>query len=90
MPKVNASETALEFVKRGWEVFQDWQAGSNTTEVTFSSLDLDTDRMWLVIFIWKNPLASSPNFAVYFNADETNTNYYTQTLNAKGTAVGAS
>ena len=63
-------------------------SGIGTTQ-TFSSLDLATDKEYILIFSGRAYTASGAIISFYVNGDTTATNYYAQTLNLSGAGVTA-
>jgi len=64
-------------------------SGAAVTTVSFTGLDLDADKRYLLIFVVTNPTASSSYYDIYFNGDTTRTNYYRQWLGAASTSISA-
>jgi len=62
---------------------------SDTTSVSFTNLDINTDKMYVIICNVKNNTASTSSYNLFINSDTTTTNYYTQLLQAAGTALSA-
>jgi len=63
------------------------QVDANTTTISFSSLDLTKEKVYLIMVNLKNATTGTVNVDVYINGDSTRTNYYRQRLMADGTTV---
>jgi len=59
--------------------------GSAAASITFSSLDSDTDDNYLLILT--APAGDGNQIRIFFNGDETASNYYTQRLEATSSTV---
>ncbi|MEM2525591.1 MAG: hypothetical protein QXI49_05350 [Candidatus Methanomethylicaceae archaeon] len=57
--------------------------------ITFTNLDLKTDKVYLVFFLLKRPGVLTDKVWMFYNNDTTQTNYYSQCIAASGTSVGA-
>jgi hypothetical protein len=73
----------------GWEVLADIDVVSAVVYVDFTSLDINTDKLYILVLNIKHAVASPMDYMLYRSADYTNTNYYTQWINASGTTVSA-
>jgi len=62
---------------------------SAATSIGFSSLDLDADKVYIVVFAFLNDYAGTTSISVEFNSDTTATNYNRQTVNYEGVNVTA-
>lgn len=64
-------------------------SGGAVTTVTFSSLDIDTDGYYLLLWNIKAASGSNSVFKLYVNADTTDANYSTQAIQAQDTSIAA-
>lgn len=65
-------------------------SGSAAQEISFTSLDLDTDHVYLLIVNVENGHAvGSTNYDVFLNTDTTANHYYTQFVEYNGAGVAA-
>jgi hypothetical protein len=62
---------------------------SNTTQVTITGLDINTDKFYLMFTKWKNSTTTRAPISMYVEGDTTATNYYVQFLGADGATLGA-
>lgn len=58
------------------------------TSISFTGLDLDTDRVYYIILSSKNNGVGNTDIKLEYNGDTTNTNYYIQQLWADNANVG--
>jgi hypothetical protein len=73
----------------GWQKLAETIVPSNCDYVHFNSLDINTDKFYLLLFMIKNPQVSHSFVYIYREGDYTNTNYYSQYLFAAGTSITA-
>jgi hypothetical protein len=64
-------------------------AGAAVTTISFTGLNLDTDKMYFIVLNIKNAGAGNRVLSMYMNADTTATNYYVQWLDANGAGVAS-
>jgi hypothetical protein len=62
-------------------------AGTPATSLTLSGLDLNADQRYFIRGSFKNATTSTAVASIYFNADQTATNYNKESLSASGTTV---
>ena len=72
-----------------WHVLAEVDVTENCDYVDFTSLDINTDRFYILFVNAKNPTGSSYSLLLFRNDDYTATNYYTQFIGASGTTVSA-
>jgi len=64
-------------------------AGSASTTLTVTGLDLNTDGVYLLIYSFKNATASAPTISFYVNSDTTAGHYSSQRLAGSGSTAAA-
>lgn len=72
------------------KVFDTTISGSATTNVDITGLSIDKDSEYLLISDILNPVASTLNYRLAFNANYTATDYYSQAIYCYGTTNQAS
>jgi len=72
-----------------WILVEEKEITANTTRVTFSNLDLNSAKAYMLLFNVRNPTVYSVSYRLFYNGDEVETNYYNQHLTASGTSVVA-
>lgn len=65
-------------------------SGSAVTNIDISGLDLSTDGTYYIECAFKNATASTSSLSLYFNGDNTATNYYREVLTANSTGLTSS
>jgi len=74
-----------------WEKIVETEiTGAAVSSITVTGLDLDADKAYIMLFTVVNPTASSYDIRIFCNNDTTDTNYYTQLLEANGASIGYS
>jgi hypothetical protein len=63
--------------------------GSAVTTVSFTGLDLDSAKAYIIIAKFTNPTINTTEYKLYFNGDTTDTNYYYQYILADGATVSS-
>jgi len=61
----------------------------NTTTITITGLDINTDKFYLLLFKTKNPTATDSHYYLFVEGDLTIANYYNQYIAGSGTTVSA-
>jgi len=64
-------------------------AGSASTTLTVTGLDLNTDGIYLLFYSFKNATASAPTISFYVNSDTTAGHYSSQRLAGTGSTAAA-
>ena len=72
------------------EVVSVIEVTSDVSAVDFTSLDLNTDKIYILYGEISNVTSSGYIGKIYFNEDYTNTNYYCHKLDVQGTTISAS
>jgi len=85
--KVKSDESGLEFFS-SWEKVAEIIPTSNVDYVDFTGLDINTDKLYVLYAIIKNPQASQSEYYLYRNGDYTKTNYWLQYLRVYGSSIG--
>ena len=62
---------------------------SDTTSVSFTNLDINTDKVYVFYINVYNPTTDNAGIDIFVNNDTTVTNYYREHLVASGSSVGA-
>lgn len=87
------SDLAVTISKLGFGVLQKVAettvTGSPVTSISFTGLNLNTDKVYWVFYKLKNASASASAINLYFNNDTTATNYYRQRLYVNNTTLDA-
>jgi len=66
------------------------ELSSDTNQITFTGLDINTHKIYVIYANMKNADTSNPlNSDIYINGDTTETNYYTEQIYASGSTVSA-
>jgi len=71
-----------------WEKIAEVVPASDVDYVDFTGLDINTDKFYVLFSTIKNPTASDAWYYAFVEGDYTETNYYSQNVNAAGTTVG--
>lgn len=87
VPKVNITETALEFAARGWELLAEHVFGSPAISHTINSLDGNSDVVYLLNCLWVYNDTGGTTISLYPNGDTNTDNYRRQMLQAYGANV---
>jgi len=74
-------------ISPAYELVADVTIGTATTQVDFSGLNFGKDDDLMLVSDVINQTASTASLRLFVNDNVTETNYYTQTLNADGTTV---
>jgi hypothetical protein len=93
VPSYNAAQGKFEWIAAaaaGLKKVAEVTVTSNTTQVTITGLDINTDKFYLFVMVIKNPTASAASYGMYFQGDLTNTNYYYQDQYNSGSSIGGS
>jgi len=61
---------------------------ADTTSMTITGLDINTDKFYLLLFKTKNPTASGSGYCLFVEGDLVTTNYYNQNVYGDGASVG--
>jgi len=85
VPVVNPGENALEFKPRYFQPAASGDIEASCTSVTWSGLDLDSARCYLLLLALEEGSGSDCMYNMYFNDDETDTNYQTRKFRIYGT-----
>lgn len=62
-------------------------AGAAATELDITGLDLDTDNKYIIEFTWLNALGAGVSLNLYYNNDNTSTNYDYQNFLSSGATI---
>jgi len=73
----------------GWEKISEVIPGSAVDYVDFTGLDINTDKVYILLVNIKNGTAGWINVRLHREGDYTDTNYYTQYLTADGGVISA-
>jgi len=60
---------------------------ADTTIITITGLDINTDKFYLLLFTVKNPTASNAGYDLLVEGDLTTANYYNQEIYGTGTSI---
>jgi len=66
----------------GWELVKHVKLDADQTSVDLDGLNLDADWFYLLVFNIKNPLGSGCKYFLFFNGNETQTDYWYQGMGA--------
>jgi hypothetical protein len=72
-----------------WKIVTYAQLSAAATTITLTNLDLAGDKWWKLMIAYKNVAAATTSIALYYNNDQTATNYYRQYLSVSGAAVAS-
>lgn len=64
--------------------------GSDTTEIEYTGLAIGTAKFYILHLQGANGTGNNAGYRLYFNGDETDTNYYMQLLSVDSTTVSSS
>jgi len=64
-------------------------SGSDVTSVDFTSLDIDTDGIYVLIIEMQEATGNAIDLSIYINDDTTATNYYRQYVNASNSSLAS-
>lgn len=90
--EVKSTEDGLEFIAlpaEGFKKVAEYTATTDVTQITFTGLDINTDKFYYIIFNTSNPTASDSYFSLYVENDLTATNYYCQYIYSYGATIVA-
>jgi len=73
----------------GWQVITELTLGSDVSYVDLNSLDINTDRVYVMFLNLRNVLAIDYTVVMYANGDYTDANYYSQVIDANGAVLTA-
>jgi len=65
-------------------------AEGDQTTLTYTGLDLDAAKAYLMLLMFTNPTTSTAEYSLFYNNDTVAANYYNQALWASGTTIYAS
>jgi len=85
----DAAVTPVKLSFGTWQKIAEVVADVDVTTLTVTGLDLDAGKIYLLFFKTSNPTTAASIYYIFFNADSTLANYYTQTVFGYGTTVGA-
>lgn len=77
----------MTFIPNSMELLAEQETVGDVTDVTFSNLNINEDRLYRIYMEVANPTVSTSNYHIYFNGDTTVTNYWSNIIYA---ANGAS
>jgi len=73
-------------ITAGWEKIAEIDVAADTTTITVTGLDINTDKVYHLLLKVKNPTGSVCDLRIYIENDLTDTNYYSQHHHVHGTA----
>jgi hypothetical protein len=73
-----------------WRKIAEVNVVSDVDYVDFTGLNINTDKVYVLFAVIKNPTSASGSLKLYVENDTTDTNYYTQRMYAGGTSALAS
>jgi hypothetical protein len=72
-----------------WQKIAETTVSAAVTTVSFTNLDINTDKAYIFVIKCYNPTANDTHVKLFINNDTTVTNYYTQRLTGEGTTVSS-
>lgn len=87
LPANSITDTMLNFGT--WKFVSEASPSTNVDYVEFTGLDVNSDKMYVLLVNLKNPLGSSCWYNIFVEGDTTATNYYSQHLSVSGTSIAA-
>lgn len=90
--EVSTTGTGIISVKTGFlqKVYDTEVTGSAVTSIDITNLDINTDKMYLILFFPNNTSASTSGYSLFINNDTTVTNYYRQEFYCTGGTLNSS